>query len=703
MTRERLLATPWPLTLALALFVAVPILAQGELSAAETRTRARAEQLAATARVATQAAAELDAAIARARDQVAAVATRAPSGRPTPLIDALERGDAAAVGAQLETIVALFGSQAQNTFLLDANQTVLYEQPPFGNVGKPISTPTDLARVSASVPFDISPVVIQLRGPANALTFWISAYIPRARDGQPVVISVRMSPALLASETLQPLFASADEIYLVDESGRLILRSSRAFAPDPEALKDLSREPVIAAAMGAPTTRGEAVDPFGRGPRLAASAALSSVGWRVVAQQATGPIERELDSALLQERAARGLLVVMLIVGAFLLSRSASQVLRQRSELAETNRRLAHASAAKSAFLANVSHELRTPMNAILGFTEAVLAGVDGPLNDEQKASLGWVQRGGQDLLGLINEILDLSKIEAGKLVITPEPFDPRELLETVVAQHRSLAAGKGVRLSWRDDELPEQVTLDRQRTRQILVNLVGNAMKFTERGEVEVVGSGRTAGRLQLLVHDTGPGIPADQREAIFEEFRQVEGTVGGSGLGLPISRRLARLMGGEVTVESELGKGSVFHVDLPRDLRVGHDAEIAPAKAGGERLLLAVDDDPSVGPLLEKMLAGRSYRVAAPDPANAVAEARRLRPSVITLDLLMPERSGAEILRELRSDPLTRDIPVISLSVMDAADAPKDVAAHLTKPLRKDRLLRVLDDLEKATLLTR
>ena len=131
-------------------------------------------------------------------------------------------------------------------------------------------------------------------------------------------------------------------------------------------------------------------------------------------------------------------------------------------------------------------------MNAILGFTDALLAGVDGPLNDEQKASLGWVQRGGRDLLGLINEILDLSKIEAGKLTLEAEPFDPRELVESVVAQHRSLAAQKGIRLGWHDAGAPAEVVLDRQRVRQILVNLVGNALKFTDAGR----GAGRDGRR---------------------------------------------------------------------------------------------------------------------------------------------------------------------------------------------------------------
>ena len=166
------------------------------------------------------------------------------------------------------------------------------------------------------------------------------------------------------------------------------------------------------------------------------------------------------------------------------------------TRLGDTNASLERASEAKSRFLANVSHELRTPMTAILGFTDALLAGVDGPLNEEQRASLGWVQRGGRDLLGLINEILDLSKIEAGKLTIDAEPFDPRELVESVVAQHRSLAAQKGIRFAWPDAGTPAEVVLDRQRVRQILVNLFGNALKFTEAGEVEVETGERPTGR---------------------------------------------------------------------------------------------------------------------------------------------------------------------------------------------------------------
>jgi signal transduction histidine kinase len=265
------------------------------------------------------------------------------------------------------------------------------------------------------------------------------------------------------------------------------------------------------------------------------------------------------------------------------------------TELSQTNASLIDASEAKSRFLANVSHELRTPMTSILGFTDALLAGVDGPLNEEQKESLRWVQHGGQDLLGLINEILDLSKIEAGKMTIEAEPFDPRELVESVVAQHRSLAAQKRLRLVSHDVGAPAQVVLDRQRVRQILVNLLGNALKFTETGEVEVETGAAADGTFRISVRDTGPGIAPEQQETVFEEFHQTGGAAPGTGLGLTISRRLARLMRGDVTLESALGRGSIFHVILPLDYH-------AAARDGAPpELTTSGDDDRTAGPKVE------------------------------------------------------------------------------------------------------
>jgi signal transduction histidine kinase len=365
------------------------------------------------------------------------------------------------------------------------------------------------------------------------------------------------------------------------------------------------------------------------------------------------------------------------------------------NRLSETNASLERASEAKSRFLASVSHELRTPMTAILGFTDALLAGVDGPLNDEQRTSLEWVQRGGQDLLGLINEILDLSKIEAGKLTIEAQPFDPRELVESVVAQHRSLAAQKHIRFASSDAGTPAEVVLDRQRLRQILVNLVGNALKFTESGEVAVESGGEADGLFRVVVRDTGPGIPAEQREAVFEEFHQAEGAAPGTGLGLAISRRLARAMGGDITLESEVGRGSTFRVELPLDCRSEPADAPRPepaAAADGERVLLCVDDDAAVVPLLQKMVAGRGYRVIASAAASALGDAYRVQPAAILLDPRSDD--GPDLLRDLKADPATTDIPVIAMSVVEPAHLPDGVDGYLSKPVQQAALLVVLEE---------
>ncbi|MDQ6721370.1 MAG: ATP-binding protein [Candidatus Dormibacteraeota bacterium] len=371
--------------------------------------------------------------------------------------------------------------------------------------------------------------------------------------------------------------------------------------------------------------------------------------------------------------------------------------------LVAANIALETASKAKSDFLAGMSHELRTPLNAIIGFTDALLAGVDGPMNEEQRASLTWVQRGGRDLLGLINDILDLSKIEAGKLTITPESFNPVELVESVQGQHRPLAEPKGLALVMRNDAAPEHVVLDRQRTRQILVNLVGNAVKFTADGQVAIVTSGAAAERLVVAVQDTGPGIDPRDMEGLFEEFRRVGPDAArseGTGLGLAISRRLARAMGGDITVTSTPGKGSIFTLDLPLDCRsVIVQKPVVTVRADGEHVLLAVDDDPSVPPLLEKMLVGSPYRVVGLAHASDVLRvARELRPDVITLDILMPERGGWDVLRELRADPATREIPVVVVTVVEQAESATEteVDAYITKPVDKDSLLGVLARLE-------
>jgi CheY-like chemotaxis protein/anti-sigma regulatory factor (Ser/Thr protein kinase) len=247
-------------------------------------------------------------------------------------------------------------------------------------------------------------------------------------------------------------------------------------------------------------------------------------------------------------------------------------------------------------------------------------------------------------------------------------------------------------------------VILDRQRVRQIVVNLVGNALKFTREGHVEVE-VGTIDSDVEVIVRDTGPGIDPGQHEAVFEEFRQLGADHVGTGLGLAISRRLARAMSGDVTVESQPQRGSVFRLRLPVDSR-GMQAKPVHADEPelsyvGERLLLSVDDDPSVAPLLQKMLAGSGYRVVPAQDARTVAsDVRRLRPAAILLDLLMQERAGEDVLRELKTEAETSDIPVIVVSVVDAADGPALADGHIRKPVDKVALQEALSGLGIATV---
>ena len=334
-------------------------------------------------------------------------------------------------------------------------------------------------------------------------------------------------------------------------------------------------------------------------------------------------------------------------------------------------------------------------MNAILGFTDALLGGVDGPLNPEQTASLGWVQRGGRDLLGLINEILDLSKIEAGRLTIDARAVRPararRDCRGPVTARW---PPRRGSASSWEDRGAPAEVVLDRQRVSQILVNLFGNALKFTVEGEVVVETERRGRAVFRVAVRDTGPGIAPDHHEAIFEEFRQAEGEEAGTGLGLAISRRLARAMGGDITLDSELGRGSTFYA---------HPAARLPDRAGRRAAR------PSLDHAAATASSGAPQRGRRPVGRTVAREDGR-RPRVPDRGLGPPGRRERRPPHATRSDPARRPdartrrprrapgaedrprrpgIPVIVLSVVDAGEVPDLADGYLAKPVRQDRLL--------------
>jgi len=357
----------------------------------------------------------------------------------------------------------------------------------------------------------------------------------------------------------------------------------------------------------------------------------------------------------------------------------------------------------KSAFLASMSHELRTPLNAIIGLTEMMVSNAHRFGTEKAAEPLRRVHRAGTHLLGLINQVLDLSKIEAGKLELSPETVNLAPLLEDVIGTARQLAEQNKNRLLLETQENPGQLTVDPMRLRQILLNLLSNACKFTKQGEVKLRVKKVVDGRnwIEIAVSDTGIGMTPEQQAKLFEEFTQADSSTarqyGGTGLGLSITRKLARMMGGDVTVTSEPGKGSVFTVRLPAsaDAQVrsstGSDGRRSPT-AG---CVLVIDDDATARELIADHLKAEGFSVVtAAGGVEGLKLAKDLRPTAITLDVIMPDLDGWSVLAALRQDPELAEIPVIMITIVDEQrrGVALGAAGYLTKPIDRERLRHVI-----------
>jgi PAS domain S-box-containing protein len=375
------------------------------------------------------------------------------------------------------------------------------------------------------------------------------------------------------------------------------------------------------------------------------------------------------------------------------------------TELGLRNREVERATQMKSKFLASMSHELRTPLNAIVGFSDLLAEGTSGALNPKQKRFVDHIKQGSAHLLQLINDILDLSKIEAGQLELHSEEFFVKDALPEVLSTIDPLAMTKNIRLQQKL-ESKSLVKADRVRFKQILYNLLSNAVKFTPKGGQISIECVDDWDFVRVSVTDTGIGIRPEDQGVVFEEFRQVEGdaadTQQGTGLGLAITKRLVEQQGGQISLESELGKGSRFTFTLmavepsseARPIEEPAKSPLITASGRLTPLVLIVDDEVPARELLSSYLEPE-YRVAiAASGVEAVKEAERLRPDAITLDVMMPGSDGFETLVELRKNPATADIPVIILSIVDQKQVGFALGAadYLIKPVRKPILLEAI-----------
>jgi CheY-like chemotaxis protein/signal transduction histidine kinase/CHASE3 domain sensor protein len=425
------------------------------------------------------------------------------------------------------------------------------------------------------------------------------------------------------------------------------------------------------------------------------------------------------------------------------LEEQASTLETQRDELERTSavvnlkaRELEQASQYKSDFLANMSHELRTPLNSLLILSKLLSDNPNGNLSTEQVKFAETIESSGNDLLTLINDILDLSKIEAGHIEVRPETLplqrltgDLRQLFQPVADQRKltfdiDIAAG-----------CPAIIETDRQRLEQILKNLLSNAFKFTERGGVRLAITPAGEGQIAFAVTDTGIGVSREQQESIFDAFRQADGTIsrkyGGTGLGLSISRELSRLLGGAITLESQPGEGSTFSITLPvaydpasvapREPSARVDAppitpvaqpraaRAAPARKtveddrdqliGARRVLLVIEDDDKFAGIVRDLSREMGFQCLVANTAEeALKLARRIRPSAVVLDVGLPDESGLMVLDRLKRDDATRHIPIHMISANDHSQTALSLGAigYLVKPVKREALAEVLRTLE-------
>jgi signal transduction histidine kinase len=568
-----LASNPWALVAIVALVVVVPILLLGESSGSDMQQRLRAERHALGTQAANRAGEQIQTQLSLARQLIQNLGHKDALGAAVQLKDTsgakLEAGslfdsstDIAAVDAADVTGAVLVTVTGSSTFA--------------GGTAVPaVKTVADRDYFRAA----LAGAPATLSGPAQALLLDAPVVIavPLSSGNSPTVVGVliaEISGSDLVGH-LRSQLGPFEDLYIVDGNGRLVGRAAVPSAP----AADLKADPIVQQLLAGTAVAGELRDPVTGTTRLLTSSPIDATGqpgWTVVAVQDTGGVEAETAAVLADQRALRLALVAILLLGTFAFARIAAGSVRQRRQLAvalgqveQKSREVEAANRHKSEFLANMSHELRTPLNAIIGFSEVLRQQMFGTINPKQGEYLEDIQTSGQHLLSLINDILDLSKVEAGKMELQLSRFSLPAALESVLLMVRERAAGRGIDLRTEIDPAIDQLEADERKVKQIVLNLLTNAVKFTPSGGTVTLETKPDGAGVLVSVRDTGVGIaPADQAR-VFEEFTQAGEAAAsgqeGTGLGLTLSRKLVELHGGKIWVQSEPGTGSTFSFTLP------------------------------------------------------------------------------------------------------------------------------------------
>ena len=523
----------------------------------------------------------------------------------------------------------------------------------------------------------------------------------------------------IAARAVELSGANGGSIWELDEqAGHLTLRTAHQLDPELVALLRASPPAIGEGASGravatrAPVQIADTLDEGAYQGRL--RAVVLRAGFRALLAVPLLHEDRVLGALMLNRNTPGAFPAETVELVKTFASQSAIALQNARlfAELDDKSRQLAIAGQHKSEFLANMSHELRTPLNAIIGFSEVLLEQYFGELNEKQDDYLKDILSSGQHLLSLINDILDLSKVEAGRMELEPGVVALSELLEGGLLMIRERAGRHDITLTLDVDPAIGPLEADERKLKQIVFNLLANAVKFTPDGGTISVTAQRVADGVQVSVRDTGIGIAPEDMGRIFEEFRQAGQDSGraheGTGLDLALARRFAELHGGTLWVESSVGVGSTFRFTLPA--RRDSTAQDAPPRQLPDRegrsavparglpdapLVLLVEDDRQAADLLRLQLEGGGFRVAvAADGEEGLVQARALRPAAIVLDVLRPRLGGWDFLAQAKADPLLAAIPVVIASVVDERGKGFALGAadYLVKPVGRDALVNTL-----------